>query len=67
MKKGEDNFDVTMGAWDGAEVAELVGLYLLQQMSLNVFGKNMFGLYRDDGLAVTRGSKQSNKFHLKPT
>ena len=66
-KKGEDNFDVTMGAWDGAEVAELVGLYLLFQMSLNVFEKNMFGLYRDDGLAVTRRSKQSNEFHLKPT
>ena len=65
VKKGEDNFDVTMGAWDGAEVAELVGLYLLQQMSLNVFGKNKFGLYRDEGLAVTRGSNQTNEVHIK--
>ena len=65
VKKGDDNFDVTMGAWDGAEVAELVGIYLLHQMSLNVFEKNMFGLYRDDGLAVTRGSNQSNEFHVK--
>ena len=65
VKKGQDNFDVTMGAWDGAEIAELVGLYLLQKMSLNIFEKGMFGLYRDDGLAVTRNSDRSNEFHLK--
>ena len=38
-----------MGSWDGTEVADLVGLYLLSQLSdlpINV------GLYRDDGLAV---------------
>ena len=30
VKKGEnDMFDVTMGSWDGAEVCELVGFYLL--------------------------------------
>ena len=48
-KKGNKSFDVTMGSWDGAEVADLVGLYLLSQLSdlpINV------GLYRDDGLAV---------------
>ena len=27
--KGNSNCDVTMGSWDGAEVCELVGLYLL--------------------------------------
>jgi hypothetical protein len=32
MKKGESLFDVTMGSYDGAEVCELVGLYLLHQM-----------------------------------
>ena len=39
-----------MGSWDGAEVCEIVGLFLLsrlQHLSINV------GLYRDDGLAVT--------------
>ena len=39
-----------MGSFDGAEACELVGLFLLSQLShtnLNV------GLYRDDGLAVT--------------
>ena len=64
-KKGNENFDVTMGAWDGAEIAELVGLYLLQQLSINVFEKGMFGLYRDDGLAVTRGPDKANEVHIK--
>ena len=48
-KKSSD-FDVTMGSFDGAEVCELVGLYLLSQLqhlAMNV------GLYRDDGLAST--------------
>ena len=38
-----------MGSYDGAEVADLVGLFLLSKLStlnLNI------GLYRDDGLAV---------------
>ena len=32
MKKDGDFFDVTMGAYDGAEVCELVGLYLLSKI-----------------------------------
>ena len=50
VKKGNKNFDVTMGSFDGAEICELVGIYLLSQLTglkLNL------GLYRDDGLAVT--------------
>ena len=48
-KKGDTNFDVTMGSFDGAETCELIGLFILSQMQhldINV------GLYRDDGLAV---------------
>ena len=49
VKKGNKVFDVTMGSWDGAEVADLVGLYLLSQLTdLHLD----LGLYRDDGLAV---------------
>ena len=40
-----------MGAPDGAEVCELVGLFLLNEVKEN-FPKLNFGLYRDDGLAV---------------
>ena len=39
VKKGNENFDVTMGAWDGAEIAELVGLYMLQQCLLTYLRK----------------------------
>ena len=29
VKKGERNFDVSMGAYDGAEVCELIGSFML--------------------------------------
>ena len=49
-KKTTSAFDVTMGSYDGAEICELVGLYLLSQLqNLNI----NVGPYRDDGLAVT--------------
>ena len=40
-----------MGAYDGAEVCELVGNYLLYKLS-KLYEKKDIGLYRDDGLAV---------------
>ena len=50
-KRTNSDFDVTMGSYDGAETCELVGLYILSQLSkLNI----NIGLYRDDGLAVCR-------------
>ena len=51
--KKDKNFDVTMGAQGGAEVAELTGIYLLKQVEdfLSSLGdKAHVGLYRDDGL-----------------
>ena len=48
VKKGDKNFDVPMGAFDSAEVSELVGLYLLSK--LQNLGVDVC-LYRDDGLA----------------
>ena len=44
-------FDVTMGAYDGAEICELVGIYILSILSTKC-GKGNIGLYRDDGLSV---------------
>ena len=49
-KKGEREFDVSMGSYDGAEVCETVGLYMLSL--LEPTGVNL-GLYRDDLLGVT--------------
>ena len=37
IKKGDNPyFDVTMGSYDGAEICELVGLYLLYQSVIQV-------------------------------
>ena len=52
-----------MGSFDGAETCELVGLYLLSL--LETLGAEV-GLYRDDGLLVTRmGPRQSQKLGEK--
>ena len=53
MKKQSDLFDVTMGAYDGAEVCELVGTYVLSLIS-EKHNKKDFGLYRDDGLGAVK-------------
>ena len=53
-KDGSEEFDVPMGCFDGTEVCELVGTFILSKLK-NVFQNNTFGLYRDDGLAVIRG------------
>ena len=60
IKKEGDLFDVTMGSFDGAEVCELVGLYLLDRLS-QLTGKCNIGLYRDDGLSVIR-SQSARRF-----
>ena len=44
-------FDVAMGSYDGAEVCELVGLYILRKLT-SAYPNGNIGLYRDDGLAV---------------
>ena len=46
IKKQGGLFDVSMGAYDGAEVCELVGTYMLNVLSKK-YNKNDFGLYRD--------------------
>ena len=46
-------FDATMGSLDGAEVCELVGLFILDKLT-KCFANQNIGLYRDDGLAVFR-------------
>ena len=50
-KNNGSMFDVTMGSNDGAEVCELVGLYILSILSRK-YQKSDIGLYRDDGLAI---------------
>ena len=49
-------FDVTMGSYDGAEVCELVGLFLLNKLAIIGFGKDNVWLYRDNGLLILKGT-----------
>ena len=42
-----------MGAYDGAEICELVGIFMLSLLSKK-FSFNNIGLYRDDELSVFR-------------
>ena len=52
VKRGDSPmFDVAMGCYDGAEVCELVGLFILNKLS-SADPNDSMGLYRDDGLAV---------------
>ena len=50
VKREGEEFDVTMGSFDGAETTDLVGLFLLHQLQHLPVD---LGLYRDDGLAVS--------------
>ena len=51
VKKSGELFDVTVGAYDGAEVCEILGLYLLSKIH-KIFHISYIGLYRDDSLVV---------------
>ena len=57
-KSGTEDIDVPMGCYDGAEVRELVGAYMLIQLTYCV-NKESSGLYRGDGLGVFRNISKS--------
>ena len=54
-KSANEQFDVTMGRFDGAETCELVGLYLLNKLS-KLLGNDNVGFYSDDGLAAIKST-----------
>ena len=64
MKKGGDIFDVAMGAYDGAEVCELGGTFLLEKMS-EICNKSNIGLYRNDGLSIFRNKSGTQLEKMK--
>ena len=55
VKKDNSDFDVPMGSFDGAEICEITGLYILDKLISSNIGltKENTGLYRDDGLVAT--------------
>ena len=63
MKK-DGLFDVTVGAYDGAEVCELVGTFLLDKVS-EKYEKYSIGLYRDDGLSVFKNKSGTQLERIK--
>ena len=46
---------IRMGAFDGAESCDLIGLYLLHLLTTNI-ENIVVGLYRDDGLCVSNAT-----------
>ena len=52
-KEGNWDYDVPMGCFDGAEVCELVSIYILKQLK-DTFQHHSVGLYGDDGIAVMK-------------
>ena len=64
IKKNNSSFDVTMGSYDGTEVCELVGLFILNDLC-NEYGKDNIGLYRDDGLAIFKHTSRPQAERIK--
>ena len=62
-KSVNEEFDVPMGCFDGAEVCELVGLYILHLVR-TIMRKENVDLYCDDGLGILKNSPgPENEFH----
>ena len=53
-----------MGAYDGAEICELVGIFMLSLLSKK-YSSNNIVLYRDDGLPVFRKTQENNSKHFQ--
>ena len=53
-----------MGAYDGPEVCELIGIFMLSLLSKHI-NKNHIGLYRDDGLAILKNTSDPEAEKLK--
>ena len=64
IKKQGGLFDVSLGAYDGAEVCELVGTYTLNLLSKK-YSKNNFVLYYDDGFAVLKNKSGLQSEQIK--
>ena len=63
VKKVNFSFDVTMGAYDGAELCELIGLFLLSK--IKKIKDLECGLYRDDVLSVSTLPNREKEHKIK--
>ena len=53
-----------MGSYDGAEVCELFGIFMLS-LTGSKYSPNNVGLYRDDGLAIFKNTSGRSLNELK--
>ena len=53
VKKEGTGFDITMGAYNGAEICKLSDIFMLSLLGTKYDSDNI-GLYRDDGLSIFR-------------
>ena len=65
IKKSTGLFDITMGCYNGTEVCELVGMFVLSRLAKGVPAADSIGLYRDDGLGVLRKSPGSKADRIR--
>ena len=71
-KKEKATFDIRMEAFDGAEICQLIGIFMLSLLSKHI-NMNHIGLYGDDGLAIlkntsdpeAKNSRKIFKYYLK--
>ena len=54
-KSTDSCFGVTMGSYDGAEICELAGIFILKSLADKI-DKQDIGLYRDNGLMILRNA-----------
>ena len=66
IKKQSNNFDLTMRSCDGAEVCELIVIFMLSLID-NKCNPNIIGLYRDNGLAVFKNTSCPQSEKIKRT
>ena len=50
-KDADTTFDITVGSYDGAELCELIGIYI-QTLLTNLLSKDNMSLYRDNVLFI---------------
>ena len=60
VKSGLDNFDIPMGGYDSSQIADLVGLYILNILT-RIISPEQLGLYRIDGLIYGPNSSSIQK------
>ena len=60
-KKSNSTFDITMDSFDGAESCDICGLFLLSRLKHKLSNQISVGLYRDDGLAISKLSPRETE------